>query len=327
MSINSPAQESTRLDASRREFLKSTAAMGLATGAGLMAGPLALAADQAEPPFRISLAEWSLHRSIRADKLTNLDFPKVAKQEFGIDAVEYVNQFFKTKARDEAYLADLNSRCEGEGVTSLLIMCDGEGRLGDPDKAKRKLAVVNHQKWVGAAKTLGCHSIRVNASSSGSFEEQQKLAAAGLADLGEYADQYGINVLVENHGGLSSHGAWLAGVMKQVGRANVGTLPDFGNFRVGSKKNDEGKQVDDWYDRYQGVEELMPYAKAVSAKSHQFDDDGNETKTDYFRMMKIVLEAGYSGYVGIEWEGGKPDEYEGIRQTKRLLERVRDGLA
>ena len=250
---NNMSPYSTSQGTTRREFLKTTAAASLVTGASLMTGRLALAATDAEPPFRISLAEWSLHRSIRAGKLTNLDFPKVAKQEFGIDAVEYVNQFFKNKARDEAYISDLKSRCDGEGVTSLLIMCDGEGRLGDPDEAKRKQAVENHHKWVEAAKKLGCHSIRVNAASSGSFEEQQKLAADGLGKLSEFADQHGINVLVENHGGLSSHGGWLAGVMKQVSRPNVGTLPDFGNFRIGSKKNDEGKQVDDWYDRYQGV--------------------------------------------------------------------------
>lgn len=278
------------------------------------------------PPFRISIAEWSLHRTLWEKKITNLDFPVLAKQEFGIDAVEYVNSFFKKKAKDQEYLRELNTRCEGEGVRSLLIMCDGEGKLGDPDAAKRRQAVENHFKWVEAAKFLGCHSIRVNAASAGTFAEQQKLAADGLSQLGEHADQHGINVIVENHGGLSSHGAWLAGVMKLVGRPNVGTLPDFGNFKMGKQQGPDGKPLDEWYDRYQGVEELMPYAKAVSAKSHVFDDDGNESRTDYFKMMKIVLEAGYSGYVGIEWEGNKPDEYEGIRLTKRLLERVRDSL-
>ncbi len=263
--------------------------------------------------FEISLAQWSLHKALQGGKMTNMDFPGVAKNEFGIGAVEYVNSFFKDKARDTSYLSELKARCDDLGVHSLLIMCDGEGQLGDANDAARQKAVENHFRWVEAANLLGCHSIRVNAASSGSFEEQQGRAADGLSKLGEFADQHNINVLVENHGGLSSNGKWLVGVMERVGRPNVGTLPDFGNFYD--------------YDRYQGVAELMPFAKAVSAKSHVFDAEGNESEIDYFRMMKIVLEAGYRGFVGVEWEGSKPDEYEGIRLTKRLLERVRDSLA
>jgi len=284
---------------------------GLAAGAAVLGAGGVLAADK-EPLFKISLAEWSLNRMLFGKKLDNLDFPATAKKEFGIEAVEYVNQFFKDKARDQKYLADLKKRCDDEGVRSVLIMCDGEGALGDKDDAKRTQAVENHHQWVEAAKFLGCHSIRVNAHSEGSFEEQQKLAADGLRRLSEFAAKHELNVIVENHGGNSSNGNWLAGVMKMVGLKNCGTLPDFGNF--GS------------YDRYQGVEELMPFAKGVSAKSHAFDDSGNETKTDYLKMMKIVVAAGYHGYVGIEFEGGG-DEFAGIRATKKLLERVRDQLA
>lgn len=311
----------------RREFLQATAAMGIATLTGATCKQ-ALAAETAaseKPLFSISLAEWSLNNTIFDGKLTNLDFPVVTKQEFGIDAVEYVNQFFKDKAQDQKYLADLKGRCEGEGVRSLLIMCDGEGNLGDPDAAKRTQAVENHYQWCEAAKFLGCHSIRVNAASSGTFEEQQKLAADGLSRLGEFADQHGLNVIVENHGGLSSNGEWLAGTLKLAARPNVGSLPDFGNFRI-SGSGDIGAEGTVWYDRYQGVKELMPYAKAVSAKSGKFDAEGNDVRTDFFRMMKIVLEAGYRGYVGIEYEGSDPGEYEGIRKTKQLLERVRESL-
>lgn len=197
-------------------------------------------------------------------------------------------------------------------------MCDGEGALGDPDDTKRTQAVENHYRWVTAAAFLGCHSIRVNAQSTGAFEEQQRLAADGLRRLTEFGAQHNINVIVENHGGLSSNGAWLAGVMRAVDHPRCGTLPDFGNFRVAD---------DEWYDRYQGVRELMPFAKAVSAKSHDFDDQGNERHTDYMRMMRIVLDAGYRGWVGIEYEGDELPEPEGIRATKVLLERVRAGLA
>jgi len=289
----------------------------------LMAGAVTLAsrlkAADSNPAFKISLAEWSLHRALRAGKLSNLDFPKVARREFGIEGVEYVNQFFKDKAEDEAYLLELKQVCDGEGVRSVLIMCDGEGQLGDPDAAARKRAVDNHHRWVSAAKLLGCHSIRVNAATGGkgSPEEQQQRAAEGLRALSAYAAAFGMNVIVENHGGLSSNGAWLAGVMKTVDLPNCGTLPDFGNFRLGGGKD---------YDRYLGTRELMPFAKGVSAKSYAFDEEGNETTIDYRRMLKIVLEAGYHGYVGIEYEGSDLDEYEGVRATKRLLERVRADL-
>ncbi len=298
---------------SRREFV---ARAGVAT-ATLTLAPRLLAA---EPWFKISLAQWSLHRTLRGGKLTNLEFPKVTRQEFGIEAVEYVNQFFKDNARDEAYLKELKSVCDGEGVRSVLIMCDGEGNLGDPDEARRTQAVANHHQWVEAAKFLGCHSIRVNAATGGrgTFEEQQDRAADGLRRLSEYGAQHNINVSVENHGGLSSHGAWLAGVMKKVNLPNCGTLPDFGNFRVG---------VGEEYDRYKGTEELMPWAKGVSAKSHDFDEDGNETTMDYRRLLTIVKNAGYRGHIGIEYEGRRLEEPAGIRATQRLLERLRTDLA
>ena len=269
--------------------------------------------------FDISLAEWSLHRTIRNEKkLTNLDFPRVARQEFGISAVEYVNQFFMDKARDAAYLKELKGICDSEGVKSVLIMCDSEGNLGDPANEKRELAVKNHHKWADAAKFLGCHSIRVNAATGdvGGYEEQQKRAADGLAKLGEYCATLGLNAIVENHGGLSSNGAWLAGVMRMVNKPNVGTLPDFGNFII-------NRQTGEQYERYQGTMDLMPFAKGVSAKSHDFDAAGNEKNTDYRRILQIVKDAGYRGYVGIEYEGDGLGEYEGIRATKKLLEVVR----
>ena len=294
----------------RRWFLRTGAAVagaGFALGRGLTT---ALAADAKAPLFKISLAEWSLHKALQAGKMENLEFPAFAKA-CGIDGVEYVNQFFKDKARDEKYLGELKKRCADEGVTSVLIMVDGEGHLGDPDDAKRKQAVENHHQWVEAAKFLGCHSIRVNAHSAGSYDEQAKLAADGLRQLSEFAAPHDVNVIVENHGGLSSNGEWLVKVMKAVDLSNCGTLPDFGNFHE--------------YDRYKGCAELMPYAKGVSAKSHEFNTAGDEVRTDYFKMMKIVLDAGYHGYVGIEWEGANPeDEREGIMLTKKLLDRVRD---
>lgn len=305
----------------RRRFLAQTglAAAALAVTRPAFATAAAAAADT--PPFKISLAQWSLHRSIRNKTVDHLDFAKIARESFGIEAIEYVNQFFKDKAKDETFLAEMKKRAADNGVTSLLIMIDGEGQIGAPEESARQQTVENHKQWVDAAKFLGCHSIRVNAGSTGTFEEQQKLAADGLRRLSEYAATQGLNVLVENHGGYSSHGAWLAGVMRLVGMDNCGTLPDFGNFVI--RRGDLPLE----YDRYLGVHELMPFAKAVSAKSHDFDESGNETATDYHRMMRIVLSHGYHGYVGIEYEGGRLSEMEGIQKTNELLKRLQTELA
>src|SRR5262245_41143127 len=308
---------------SRRDFLATSAALASAA-----AMPQLALAQASKEPFKISLAEWSLHKAINGGQLKNREFARAAKEDYGIEAIEYVNQLWKDggkpwmeTAQDKTYVAELKKRADDLGVKSLLIMCDNPGQLGDSDEAKRQQAVESHYAWVEAAKELGCHSIRVNARSNTRLtpEEQQKLVADGLRKLSEFAAPHGLNVIVENHGGLSSDGQWLTGVMKLVDRKNCGTLPDFGNFRVG-----EGKE----YDRYQGVDELMAFAKAVSAKSHEFDDQGNEIQTDYFKMMDIVVRKhGYHGYCGIEYEGSKLGEPEGIRATKKLLERVRAKLS
>ena len=316
----------------RREWLK---AAGLTIAAGAVPAVLARglkAADRAvataaparavagpEGLFKISLAEWSFHRAILKDKtMDHLDLAKVAKTQYGIEGVEYVNQMFKDKATNAPYIAEMKKRADDLGVRSVLIMCDGEGDLGDPDTKKRATAVANHHPWADAAKALGCHSIRVNAKSAGGYDEQVKLAADGLARLGEYGATLGLGVIVENHGGLSSNGAWLSAVMRTVGKPNVGTLPDFGNFRVSPTEE---------YDRYKGVSELMPFAKGVSAKTFDFDADGNETKTDYLKMMKIVLDAGYRGFVGVEYEGTRLSEPDGVKASLALVKRVREKLA
>ena len=294
----------------RREFVASSMALGLS---GISLGTV-----QTSKLFDISLAQWSLHKAFFAKQKDAGDFAKIAKEEYGIHAIEYVNQFYKDKKNDEAYVKTLRKKADDAGVKSVLIMCDGEGQLGNAEEKKRKEAVENHYKWVEWAKTLGCHSIRVNAASSGSYEEQMDRAADGLRKLTEWASKLNIGVIVENHGGLSSNGAWLAGTIKKVGLKGCGTLPDFGNFRVSK---------DEEYDRYKGVQELMPFAKGVSAKSHDFDDKGNETKTDYRKMMKIVMAANYHGFVGIEYEGSKLSEADGIKATKKLLEAVRNELS
>ena len=289
---------------SRRQFLKTTAA-------ALAGSTLPTCADSPTPAqtrFQISLAQWSLHRALRKKTITHLNFPSYAKKQFGIHAVEYVNSFFEKSPNDPTYLKDLKSRTDGEGVRNVLIMCDGEGALGAKTPKARARTVDNHKKWVQAAQFLGCHSIRVNAAGPGSREELARQVTDGLQSLSSFAKDFKINVIVENHGGLSSDGAWLSGVLKGINMPNCGALPDFGNFHT--------------YDRYQGITDLMPYAKGVSAKSKRFDAGGNELDTNFLKAMKIVAASPYKGYIGVEYEGGKLSEDEGILATKKLLERV-----
>lgn len=272
------------------------------------------AAPYGKPLYEISVAQWSLNKLFWDKKIDNRDYGKFIREEYDLDAVEWVNQFFKDRATDFGYIREMKQRCDDHGVKTLLIMVDGEGALGDPDEGKRKQAVENHYRWVVATKLLGGHSIRVNAQSNGKlpWEEQRNLAADGLAQLTEFARGFDINVIVENHGGLSSNGKWLAEVMDEVALPECGTLPDFGNF-PGS------------YDNYLGIHEMMPYAKAVSAKCKNFDANGDHVGVDYMRMMRIVLAHGYRGYVGVEYEGGG-DKVEGVRKGMDLLKKCRAEL-
>ena len=315
----------------RRNFIKS----GTAVVAGGMFTPLLLNSCKAENKttsegaekvieaaskdlfFKLSLAQWSFHKALFAGKMDNLTFIDKAK-ELGFDGVEYVNQFFRDKAEDMSFLDQLNAKAKEHSLIQNLIMIDREGGLGLVDDAKRTEAINNHHKWVHAAKYLGCGSIRVNAYGEGTAEEVSAAAIDGLGRLSEYAAKEGINVIVENHGGYSSDDAWMANVLKQVGMDNCGSLPDFGNFCI--KRGSDGCEEE--YDRYQGMMDLMPYAKAVSAKSHDFDADGNEIHTDYVRVMKIVKEAGFRDFVNVEYEGRELSEEEGVIKTVALLKKV-----
>lgn len=299
----------------RRHFIAGAALTGAALATPLLRGR-ALAGT--EPLFKISLAQWSLNKAFFDGTHDSLDFARIARGTFGIEAIEYVNQFY-FDTLDDRLVNELRTRADNEGVISNLIMVDGEGNLGDPDGAAREQAVKNHYRWADAAHVLGCHAIRVNAQSAGSWDEQMKLAADGLNSLAEYCQGLELDVLVENHGGLSSNANWLSSVMKLAANPAVGTLPDFGNFVI---DRDTGES----YDRYKGTAQLMPFAKAVSAKTYDFDKNGNETTIDYPRIMKIVLDAGYRDWVGIEYEGDSFSETEGITKTKQLLERVREQL-
>jgi sugar phosphate isomerase/epimerase len=274
----------------------------------LLAVFISLTCMAQEPAYKISLAEWSLNKSLFKKTITNMDFPRLAKETYGLDAVEYVSTFFRDKAEDMEYLTQLKKECEKYGVKSLLIMVDGEGNLADTSLAARNKAIENHYKWVKAAKFLGCHSIRVNAGGRGTMGQMQAAAIDALSRLSAYAADFGINVIVENHGGNSSIAKWLVEIMKAVNKPNCGTLPDLGNFYE--------------YDRYKGVTEMMPFAKGVSGKTHDFDENGNETQIDYAKMMKIIADSGFKGYIDVEYEGTKLSEDEGIKASIALLKKV-----
>jgi L-ribulose-5-phosphate 3-epimerase len=304
----------------RRQFLATCA-----TASAAFSVLKASAAQPAGAPlYKISLAQWSINKPLFKGTMQHLDFAKIAKST-GIDAIEYVNQFFKDKANDKAFLAEMNTRAKGEGVTQVLIMCDGEGNLGDPDNAKRQTAVENHYKWVEAAKTLGCHSIRVNAYSSGTPEEQMKLVADGMHKLCVFGDTHGINVIVENHGGQSSNAKWLVETLKRADHKRAGTLPDFGNFALTRRDPKNPDQKLESYDSYVGVKEMMPMAKGVSVKPVVWDFHGKSGPIDLPRMMTIVVDANYHGYCGIE-HGEEGNELESIRELRKQLEATRDQL-
>lgn len=301
----------------RRKFITRS----LTAGAGLAFVNPAFgsftSAQSATQSLEISLAQWSLHRKLFAGDMDHLDFARMS-QGFGCVGLEYVNAFFKDKATDVSYLKEMNSRAEDHQQKNILIMIDGEGGLAEKNANKRLVNIENHYKWVEAAQVLGCHSIRVNLSGGEDRLDAQKAGIDSLNRLAEFAKSYDVSVLVENHGGFSSDGNWLSNVMQNVSRENIGTLPDFGNFCIERKE----QECISAYDRYQGMSELMPFAKALSAKSHAFDEQGNETQSDFFRMIEIAKKNQYSGYVGIEFEGSMDSEEEGIIKTKNLLDKA-----
>jgi len=305
----------------RRGFVRGALAGGAALGLGLDLRA-AFVDDLSGKPkagkigdFKISLAEWSLHKALFSKQITNLDFPKIAREQYGIDGVEFVNQFFKDKADDSAYLKDLKARAADNGVTCVLIMIDGEGDLSAESKEERFKAVDNHKRWVDAAAALGCTSIRVNTGHHYS-PTNTGAAAEACSALTEYGSKANINIICENHGGPSSDPDALIALIKAVNSPRFGTLPDFGNF----PKDKQGRYT---IDVYEAIARMMPYAKGVSAKSHDFDKSGRESELDYARILKIVTDAGYNGYVGIEYEGSRLSEPDGIKATKALLESLR----
>ena len=308
----------------RRTFIKDSL---LGAGVFLLA-PSVKSLGMADPDIKLSLAEWSFHRALQAGKLDHLDFPAKAKNEFGIPAVEYVNGFFggskmdfREAAKDTAYLNELLKRSKDAGVFNHLLMCDDEGPLSSTNDKERLESVENHKKWIEAAKLLGCLTVRVNLHGEGDPEARKASSVDSLGRLGEFAAPMNLNVVVENHGSVTSNGEWVAAVMKLVNRKNVGTLPDFGNFCLSDPWGTVQNGCQDKYDPYKGVSEMLPFAKGVSAKTYDFDANGEQPLLDYKRLIGIVKTSGFRGYMGIEFEGNNQPEDEGVRKTKLLIEK------
>jgi sugar phosphate isomerase/epimerase len=285
--------------------------LATAAVAGTAGWVSANATPRADKAFDISLAAWSVHRAFYAGELKQIDMPELCRKKFDISGLELVNSFFPSPQYN--YLRNLSKRADDNGVKILLIMCDGEGNLAASDKKERLLAMRNHRKWVDIAAVLGCHSIRVNSGGKAGDADSVKWFAESGKALVDYAEPDDLNIIVENHGGISADPDAIIEAIKQVGSPRFGTLPDFGNFPSS-------------VDRYEAVRKWMPYAKAVSAKCYDFDANGNETHTDYDRMMKIVAAGGYHGFVGIEYEGNSLSEEKGVMACKKLLLRCREAL-
>jgi sugar phosphate isomerase/epimerase len=310
--------------ATRRTFLKNTL---LGAGALMLVPSLDLKSLK-NSGIEISLAEWSLHRAIEAGKVDHLDFPIIAKRDYNISAVEYVNGLFGGKkytpgeaAKNNVYLNELLKRSKDAGVVNNLLMVDDEGLLASPDVKERLQAVENHKKWIEAAKFLGCKTVRVNLFGNGSSDAKKTAAIDSMSRLGDFAKTMQLNVVTENHGHETSNGVWVADVMRKVNRSNVGTLPDFGNFCLSQDWGSTQDECKEAYDRYQGVKEMLPFAKGVSAKTYDFDSNGEQSKIDYKKMLDIVKASGFKGYIGVEFEGNTQTEEEGIRKTKLLIEK------
>jgi len=278
--------------------------------------------------LKLSLAEWSLHRALEEGKIDNLDFPGIARNDYGIDTVEYVNGFFggkamnfKDAAKDPKYLSELLMRSKNAGVTNHLIMIDHEGFLAVPHDNERLPAIDNHKKWIEAAKFLECQTVRVNLHGDGPSNDKKSASIDSLSRLSDFAKPMNINVVVENHGSDSSNIQWLVEVMKGVNRSNVGLLPDFGNFCLSHPWGSTQEECENVYDRYKGIEEMLPFAKAVSAKSYDFNNAGEQPLMDYRKLLDIVKSSGFKGYIGVEFEGNIQSEDSGIRNTMSLIKK------
>ncbi len=310
---------------SRRTFIKKST---LGVAALSLPGIYAYGTPTTQTMPKISLAQWSLNRAFFGKNLDPINFARIAKTDYGISAIEYVNQFYTTHATDEKFWTEMATRAADAGVQSLIMMVDEEEKLGDTNAAIRKTAIESHYKWVNAAKILGCHSIRVNAFGDGSLDELEASLVDGLGKLTEYAAKEKVHVILENHGLHTSNADFMTGILKAVNNPYLGTLPDFGNWCLSAEwgSTQTTKNCTTIYPPEEGIAKFLPHAKGVSAKSYTFNADGFETVIDYPKLLQLVKNSSFDGHIGIEFEGESITEPEGIKATKVLIEKVWAGL-
>ena len=290
----------------RRRFMATAGALGISA---ILPSPVF--AKPRRNWFEISVAQWSFQRQFYSGEMKTENFPQYAADKLGIYGIDFLSDFMLNIYRNPSVLKNIKIRSDDLGVKNVMIMCHKEGRIGNKDSVTREKVIDTHKHWVEAAHHLGCKSIRVNARSGGSRQEQLDLVTDSLSRLSLFAKDFDVNIIVENLWGSDySHKAtFIADVMRAVNMPNCGTLPDLNNFR--------------YDDPYKSTEIIMPWAKAVSAKSLDFDPQGREKYIDYQRMMRIVYASGFRGHIGIEWEGCKKAPLEGVLLTKALLEKTR----
>lgn len=303
----------------RRSFLQT----GVLASAALLSAPHAMSWPR-PTENKISLATWSIVRSHRAGVWKLPDVARICREDFGIDGIEYVTGFFDSV--NYGYLQSLNRQAEEHGVENVLIMVDGEGPMVAEEKSERMQAAINHRKWVDIAGYLGCHAIRCNAFGGGpTYDEDPdsiQRAAESFSALVEYAREFEINIIIENHGGLSSDPRWLPDLCQAMDSNHFGLLPDYGNYNL------------DEVNVYEAIDQAMPYAKGVSVKAG-WQPDGSHPQYDVERLLGISLESGYSGYWGIESglrrsrddapttaEGIRDDDWKAVMLTKQAIENV-----
>ena len=296
----------------RRRVLKLCVASGFAwitSPRGRVRGRLLNFRNVVEADWlQLAVQQYSFNRQLRSGEMNILDFPKTVVEGTGIKALEYFIGHIEDKLNDTAFFKQLRKRSDDLGAVNTMMLCRSKNAVDSPDEQIRKLAIEGYRPWLEATRILGGKYIRVDTRHKGDAEKQKSFAVAGLRSLCKVADEYEMGILVENHGNHSGNGAWLADVMKKVNLANCGTLPDFQNFKE--------------YDPYQGVTEMMPWAKILCAKAKSFDVNGDEENVDYRKMLKIAKAAGFRGYIGIEFEGHGVDPVQGINATKKLIQKV-----
>ena len=324
---------------SRRKFLKNTFSVYSTT----LLAPNLFANNIDKSKLDIGLQMYSFAPLIMQGKFDLLGFPDLVKNTYGINGAEYWSIPFMGRENDKDFLNDIKRRSDDNGVDNLIILVDdidiktmqSGPSLASSNKNDRDTAIDYHKKWIDVAKEIGCHSIRVNLKSDES--DNKKIldnSSESISRLIEFSKQDNISIVIENHGGITADADWLVSLIKNVDNKYVGTLPDFGDYnfcvdRGALNFDDIGKVCKNQYDKYLGVKKLMPYAKGVSAKSHEFGKDGEELSTNYSRMIKIISESNYKGYITIEYEGAMMgmfggegtylNPHEGILATKKLI--------